>query len=146
MTPLRRRMIEDMQVRKLSPHTQRAYLQQVSLFSRHLAKSPEAMGPDEIRAYQIHLTVERGFSASSMLVVVSAIRFFYELTLKRTWSVDEVIPTCRKPQKLRTHFVQHLPQPQLPEMSVACPRAMARRPPGRAARHPVLPPRLHIAE
>ena len=102
MTPLRHRMIEDMQVRNLAPHTQRAYLQQVSLFSRHFGKSPEAMGPEEIRAYQIHLTVERGFSASSILVAVSAIRFLYKVTLKRTWSVDEVIPTCRKPQKLPT--------------------------------------------
>jgi site-specific recombinase XerD len=95
-------MIEDMQVRNLAPHTQRAYLQQVSLFSRHFGKSPEVMGPEEIRAYQVHLTHERGLSASSILVVVSAIRFLYKVTLKRTWSVDEVVPTCRKPQKLPT--------------------------------------------
>ena len=45
MTPLRQRMIEDMQVRNLAPHTQRAYLQQISQFARHFGKSPEMLGP-----------------------------------------------------------------------------------------------------
>ena len=100
MTPLRRRMIEDMQVRNLSLHTQRAYLQQISLFSRHFGKSPELMGPEDIRAYQLHLARDRRLAASSILVAVSAIRFLHKITLKRTWDVEEVIPTCRKPQKL----------------------------------------------
>ena len=65
MTPLRRRMIEDMQVRNLAPHTQRSYLQQISQFARHFGKSPEILGPDDIRAYQIHLSRERQLSASS---------------------------------------------------------------------------------
>ena len=52
MTPLRRRMIEDMQVRNLSLHTQASYVQQVSLFARHFGKSPELLGPEEIRSYQ----------------------------------------------------------------------------------------------
>jgi hypothetical protein len=43
MTPLRRRMTEDMQVRNLSPHTQTSYVQQVSLFARHFSKSPEVL-------------------------------------------------------------------------------------------------------
>ena len=49
MTPLRRRMTEDMQVRNFSPHTQNSYVQQVSLFARHFSKSPELLGPEEIR-------------------------------------------------------------------------------------------------
>ena len=100
MTPLRRRMIEDMQVRNLAPHTQRSYLQQISQFARHFGKSPELLGPDDIRAYQIHLSQERQLSASSMLVAVAAIRFLYKVTLKREWSIEEVVPTCRKPQRL----------------------------------------------
>ena len=52
MTSLRRRMIEDMQVRNLSPHTQTSYVQQVSLFARYFSKSPEVLGPEEIRSYQ----------------------------------------------------------------------------------------------
>jgi len=100
MTSLRRRMIEDMQVRNLAPHTQRSYLQQISQFARHFGKSPELLGPDEIRTYQIHLSRERQLSASSMLVAIAAIRFLYKVTLKRNWNIEEVVPTCRKPQRL----------------------------------------------
>src|SRR5271166_6125252 len=59
MTSLRRRMIEDMQVRNLSPHTQTSYVQQVSLFARHFHQSPETLGPEEIRSYQVYLTNEK---------------------------------------------------------------------------------------
>jgi integrase/recombinase XerD len=100
MTRLRQRMIEDMQVRNLAPDTQRSYLQQISQFAQHFDKSPEILGPDDIRAYQIHLAQERHLSASSILVAVAAIRFLYKTTLKRNWNIDEVIPACRKPQKL----------------------------------------------
>ena len=100
MTPLRRRMIEDMQVRNLAAHTQRSYLQQISQFARHFGKSPELLGPDDIRTYQIHLSQDRQLSASSMLVAVAAIRFLYKVTLKREWRIDDVVPTCRKPQRL----------------------------------------------
>ncbi len=100
MTPLRRRMIEDMQIRNLAPHTQRAYCGYVSLFARHFHKSPELLGPDDIRAYQIHLTQERQLSSSSVAVAVAAIRFLYKVTLNRGWNLDEVIPTGRHQQKL----------------------------------------------
>ncbi len=53
MTPLRQRMSEDMQVRNLSPRTQATYILQVSLFARHFHRSPEALGPEEIRTYQV---------------------------------------------------------------------------------------------
>jgi hypothetical protein len=49
-------MTEDMQVRNFSPHTQNSYVQQVSLFARHFSKSPELLGPEEIRSYQVYLT------------------------------------------------------------------------------------------
>lgn len=100
MTPLRQRMSEDMQVRNLAPHTQRSYLQQVSQFARHFSKSPELLGPNDIRAYQLHLSQDRRLSASSILVAIAAIRFLYKITLKRDWNVDDVIPACRKPQNL----------------------------------------------
>jgi integrase/recombinase XerD len=100
MTPLRHRMLEDMQIRNLAPHTQRAYVQQISQFARHFGKSPDLLGPADIRAYQIHLIQERHLSASSTLVAVAAIRFLYKVTLKREWSIEEVVPTCRKPQRL----------------------------------------------
>jgi len=66
MTPLRRRMTEDMQVRNLSSQTQATYVQQVSLFARHFNKSPELLGPEEIRSYQVYLTNERKLASSSI--------------------------------------------------------------------------------
>ena len=81
MTPLRRRMIEDMQIRNLAADTQRSYLQQITLFARYFGKSPEMLGPADIDAYQLHLSQERRLSPSSLLVAVSAIRFLYKVTV-----------------------------------------------------------------
>ena len=100
MTPLRQRMIEDMQIRNLAVNTQRAYCEYVSLFARHFHKSPALLGPEEIRAYQVHLTRDRQLASSSISVAVAAIRFLYKVTLKRDWNLDDVIPTCRQQQKL----------------------------------------------
>ena len=96
MTPLRQRMIEDMQVRNLSAVTQRVY----ALYARHFGKSPTVLGPEEIRQYQLYLTKEKKLSASSILVAGAAIRFLYKVTLKKEWRIEEVVPTCKKPQKL----------------------------------------------
>jgi integrase/recombinase XerD len=59
MTALRRRMLEDMQIRNFSENTQKSYLQQVSLFARHFRRSPEGLGPANIRTYQVYLTNEK---------------------------------------------------------------------------------------
>jgi len=100
MTPLRRRMTEDMQVRNFSPHTQNSYVQQVSLFARHFSKSPDVLGPEEIRSYQVYLTNEKKLSPSSILIAVSALRFLYKVTLHRDWCLEDIIPAPKKPQKL----------------------------------------------
>ena len=100
MTPLRRRMIEDMRIRNLSPQTQRAYVEQVSRFALHFGQSPERLGQDEIRAWQIYLVEERRLAASSISVAVAALRFVYTVTLKRPWIVEDDIPTSRQPKKL----------------------------------------------
>ena len=55
MTPLRQRMLEDMGIRNLSHNTQLSYLQQVSAYARRFARSPAELGPEEVRAYQVHL-------------------------------------------------------------------------------------------
>ena len=100
MTPLRRRMIEDMRIRNLSPHTQRAYVEQVSRFARHFGHPPERLGPDEIRTWQLHLVEEKQLAASSISVAVAALRFLYKVTLKRPWMIEDDIPTGRQPKKL----------------------------------------------
>ena len=93
-------MIEDMQVRNLSSQTQATYVQQVSLFARHFNKSPEALGPDEIRSYQVYLTNEKKLAPSSIIIAVAALRFLYKVTLRKDWRLEEIIPTPKKPQKL----------------------------------------------
>src|ERR1700676_4210384 len=98
MTPLRRRMIEDMQVRNLSPVTQRCYVHAISKFARHFNRSPDRLGLAEIRAYQIHLTVT-GASWAGFNVAVCALRFFYGVTLGRT-AIVERIPYARKRRQL----------------------------------------------
>ena len=64
MTPLRRRMIEDMELRNLAPKTVEVYVQRVAAFARHLGRSPESIGPEEIRSYLVHLVQERHVSWS----------------------------------------------------------------------------------
>ena len=100
MTPLRRRMTEDMQVRNFSPHTQNSYVQQVSLFARHFSKSPEGLGPEEIRSYQVYLTNEKKLAPSSIHIAIAALRFLYKVTLHKDWRLEEIIPARKKPQKL----------------------------------------------
>ena len=100
MSPLRRRMIEDMQIRNLAPNTQRVYVEQVVRFARHFRKSPDHLGPAEIRTYLLYLANDRRLAASSIIVAVSALRFFYTVTLKRPWIVKDDIPTGRQAKKL----------------------------------------------
>ena len=100
MTSLRRRMIEDMQVRNLSPHTQTSYVQQVSLFARHFHQSPETLGPEEIRTYQVYLTNEKHLAPSSILIAIAALRFLYKVTLHKDWTLEDIIPAPKKPQTL----------------------------------------------
>jgi len=100
MTSLRQRMTEDMQVRNLALNTQTCYVQQVSLFARHFDKSPEQLGPEDIRAYQVYLTNERKLATGSVLIAVAALRFLYKVSLKKDWTFEDVIPAPKKPQKL----------------------------------------------
>ena len=100
MTPLRRRMIEDMQIRNLAPRTQVCYVEQVDRFVRHFRRSPELIGPAEIRAWQIYLAQDKRPAASSISVAVAALRFLYTVTLRRAWTISDEIPTCRQPHQL----------------------------------------------
>jgi integrase/recombinase XerD len=100
MTSLRQRMTEDMQVRNLALNTQTCYVQQVSLFARHFDKSPELLGPEDIRTYQVYLTNEKKLAPGSVLIAVAALRFLYKVSLKKDWSFEDAIPAPKKPQRL----------------------------------------------
>jgi integrase/recombinase XerD len=100
MTPLRRRMIEDMQIRNLALNTQKTYIEQVERFARHFRRSPERLGPPEIRAWQLHLAQDRHLAASSISVAVAALRFLYTVTLRRPWNVSDDIPHGRQSKAL----------------------------------------------
>src|SRR5260370_6024607 len=100
MTSLRRRMLEDMQIRNLAVNTQEAYVQQVSLFARYFNQSPERLGPEQIRAYQVYLMKEKKLATGSILIAVSALRILYKVTLKKDWTFEDIIPAPKKPQAL----------------------------------------------
>jgi site-specific recombinase XerD len=98
MSPLRRRMIEDMTVRNLSPATQRSYLHAVTKFSRHFSRPPDRLGLEDVRAFQVHL-VSTGISWPALNQTVCALRFFYGVTLGQG-EIPERIPYAREPRKL----------------------------------------------
>jgi integrase/recombinase XerD len=98
LSPLRRRMIEDMTVRNMSPATQRSYVSAVSKFSRYFGKSPDRLGLEDVRAFQVHL-VSTGISWAGLNQIVCALRFFYGVTLGQA-AVPERIPYAREPRKL----------------------------------------------
>jgi integrase/recombinase XerD len=97
-SPLRRRMIEDMTVRNLSPATQRSYLHAVSRFSRYFGHSPHRLGLEDVREYQVHL-VANGISWPALNQTVCALRFFYGVTLGHN-EIPERIPYARNPRGL----------------------------------------------
>jgi integrase/recombinase XerD len=92
ISPLRQRMIDDMIVRNFAPNTMNLYLKQVSYFAQYFGRSPEQLGAEEIRNYQIYLAKERRLSNSSRTVAASALRFLYIVTLKQDRAI-EMIPT-----------------------------------------------------
>jgi hypothetical protein len=100
MTQLRQRMLEDMRIRNFSENTQQSYLMQVSLFARHFRRSPEGLGPVNIRTYQVYMTNEKKLAPGSIVIATAALRFLYIVTLKRPWDVEEVLPMPKAPQTL----------------------------------------------
>ena len=98
MTPLRRRMIDDMTVRNLSPATRQSYIWAVARFSRYFNRSPDQLGIEEVRAYQLHLA-GRGLSHPHINQVSAALRFFVGVTLDRPEAFDRIV-IAKKAKKL----------------------------------------------
>jgi integrase/recombinase XerD len=99
MTPLRKRMLEDLQIRNYAPTTVAAYIRSVAEFAKHFDKSPDLLGSEQIREYQLYLIKEKGVSLSSYIQAVCGLRFLYSNTLHLSVSLDR-IPLPRYEKKL----------------------------------------------
>ncbi|MCC6342399.1 MAG: site-specific integrase [Bryobacterales bacterium] len=116
MTPLRQRMIEDMQLRGLAPQTQRGYVLHVAAFARYFGKSPAVLDQEAIRQYLLYLLNEKKMSPEGINQQVSALKFLYLTTLEMPWS-DVDFPRVKRPHKLPVvlsqeelvHFFDHIP-------------------------------------
>ncbi|MBA3727562.1 MAG: site-specific integrase [Armatimonadetes bacterium] len=117
MTPLRQRYRQDLQLRNYSVKTQQVYEECVSLFARHFGKSPERLGPEDIRTYQLYLAQEKQSSWSRFNQTVCALRFLYRHTLHKDWIIRH-IPFPRKESRLPqvlsleevSRFLEAIPQ------------------------------------
>jgi len=99
MTALRQRMLEDLQIRNYAPTTIRAYILQVAQFAKHFGKSPDQLGAEQIREYQLFLIKEGRIALSTYVQVASALRFLYTHTLHHQVGIEH-IPFPRRELKL----------------------------------------------
>jgi len=98
MTPLRQRFIDDLRLRNYAPRTIETYVGRIVAFARHFGRSPELLGPEDVRAFQLHL-LERQVSWSSFNQAVCALRFLYGTTLGRPEQLP-LIPYGKRPKTL----------------------------------------------
>ena len=141
MTRLRKMMLEELQRRNYSEITTRKYLQYVTAFARHFGKSPDQLGPNELRSYQAYLLQERKVTPGTAVNCVAALRFFFVKTLKRHQFREFLpypkdhrrLPTVLSPEEVsrlinaaRTVVRRHRSRPNDGHPEVIC---MAQRPP-----------------
>ncbi len=98
MTSLRKRMLDDMRIRNFSPHTIECYTRAVAQFAKHFGKSPDLLGIEHVREYQLFL-LEKKVSWPTFNVAVCGLNFLYKATLRREWN-NTHIPFPRKEKKL----------------------------------------------
>lgn len=99
MTPLRQRMIEDLQLRNFAAGTQKQYIAHVAAFARYFGTSPENLDIEAIRQYQLYLLNDRKLSPDAVGQYISAVKFLYLVTLEMPWT-NEYFPRARCPRKL----------------------------------------------
>ena len=90
MTPLRQRMMEDLQIRNYAPTTVRAYVRGVADFAKHFGASPHQLGAEQIREYQLFLIKEKGVALPTYIQIVSGLRFLYTNTLHRQIGIERI--------------------------------------------------------
>jgi integrase/recombinase XerD len=105
MTPLRQRLLEDMQRRNYAPKTIASYVLQVAQFARHFGRSPDQLGADDIRAWQLHLLQVKHASWSAYNQAACALRFFYGTCLGRP-EMAKALPYGKRPKTLPTVLSQ----------------------------------------
>ena len=115
MTPLRQRMLQELQRRNYSPSTIRAYLGAVQQFAEYFHCSPEQLGPPQLRRYQVFLLQEKKLEPSTVEVRISALRFLYKRVLRRRdFTHDDLIfrqRSCRWYSARRSWRGSSMPQP-----------------------------------
>ena len=99
LSPLRERMITDMQLHGFSQRTQQSYVRSVEGLVRYHMRAPDQLGEEDLRKYFVHLTCERKLARPTVTIALSGIKFFYEKTLKRDWSLTGV-PTPKREKKV----------------------------------------------
>lgn len=90
ISPLQKRMVEDMCLRGFSNRTQDSYVRSVTGLAQHYMRSPEVLSDEEIRSYFVHLTCERKLARPTVTIALCGIKFLYVHTLRRDWSVTGV--------------------------------------------------------
>ncbi len=110
MTPLRQKLIDEIQLRGFSPHTQDSYVRWVTGLARFHHRSPDQIVDGEIKAYLLHLLRIRKLAVSSLIVAVSALRFFFGQVLHRpTQAIEQALPRMKKPiVRPKVYSVQEL--------------------------------------
>src|ERR1035437_5504462 len=83
MTPLRKRMIEEMKLRNFAPNTIECYVKSVAQFAKHFGRSPELLGEEHVRQYLVHLVEERKLAWGTYNLALAALRYLYRWVLKR---------------------------------------------------------------
>ena len=96
MTPLRQKMIEDLQLRGLSEATQKAYVGAVRQLAGYYNKSPDQIGEEELRQYFLYLKNDKKSARATSTVAICAIKFFYEQTLNQEWTTLKLVRSAKE--------------------------------------------------
>ena len=96
VTPLRQRMIEDLQLAGLRPRTQESYVRAVRLLADHYGRSPDRLSEEQVRAFLLYEVNEKHLSPSTLRVHLYGIRFFYERTLRRELPVLDLVRPAKR--------------------------------------------------
>ena len=91
MTPLRQRMVEDMQLRGLAERTQDVYVFSIRQLAEHYDKSPDQVTEEELRQYFLYLTYEKQLGRGTCTITLCAVKFLYEYTLQREWPTLKLV-------------------------------------------------------